>query len=231
MKKSDAAGDKALLTRRRFALGLAFMSTAGVAAFRQPNVNLDYFGENKLVDVLPKQIGRWRFVTNSGLVIPPEDQLSRALYSQLLTRVYSANDQSSPVMLLVAQSSSQTGILQIHRPESCYTAGGYSLSAVEPHVVELPSGPLETLSLQATNDIRTEQILYWTRIGEHLPANWRQQRMAVARDNLRRIIPDALMVRVSVINNDRAAAFATMDAFIQAMIESIRPQLRQAFIA
>jgi EpsI family protein len=218
-----------MLTRRKFALGLAFAGAAGVAAARQPNEHVDYLGKNKLDKVLPEKLGRWTFVSSSGLVVPPEDQLARALYSQLLTRVYS-DENGKPIMLLVAQSASQTGILQIHRPEICYTAGGYHLSRIERHPVKLPWGSIPAISLSATSD-RTEQVLYWTRIGDHLPTSWRQQRLAVAIDNLKGKIPDAVMVRVSIVSNDKAAALATIDEFINTMVESVAPPIRRVFIA
>lgn len=218
------------LTRRKFALGLAFASAAGIAAARQPNKTVDYLGKHKLDDVLPQQLGRWKFVSSSGLVVPPEDQLSKALYSQLLTRVY-ADGAGAPIMLLVAQSATQTGILQIHRPEICYTAGGYHLSAMEPHLVRLPWGTIPTMSLSATREGQTEQIVYWTRIGDHLPRSWREQRIAVALDNLKQIIPDAVMVRVSTYGNDKAAAVANIDRFIRSLMSSVSPELRRVFIA
>jgi EpsI family protein len=219
-----------MMTRRKFGLGLAFASVAGVAAARLPNKNLDYLGKQKLESVIPDKIGRWNFVSSSGLVVPPEDQMIRALYSQLVTRVYS-DGSGPPIMLLVAQSATQTGILQIHRPEICYTAGGYQLSAIEPHVVGLPWGALPTLSMSATSDSRTEQLVYWTRIGDRLPKSWREQRMVVAMDNLRRIIPDAIMVRVSTFGNDKARALASMDEFILSLMNSVSPQVRRVFIA
>lgn len=218
------------MTRRKFGLGLAFASVAGVAAARLPNKNLDYLGKQKLESVIPDKIGRWNYVSSSGLVVPPEDQMIRALYSQLVTRVYS-DGSGPPIMLLVAQSATQTGILQIHRPEICYTAGGYQLSAIEPHVVGLPWGALPTLSMSATSDSRTEQLVYWTRIGDRLPKSWREQRMVVAMDNLRRIIPDAIMVRVSTFGNDKARALASMDEFILSLMNSVSPQVRRVFIA
>ena len=218
------------MTRRKFGLGLAFASVAGVAAARLPNKNLDYLGKQKLESVIPDKIGRWNYVSSSGLVVPPEDQMIRALYSQLVTRVYS-DGSGPPIMLLVAQSATQTGILQIHRPEICYTAGGYQLSAIEPHVVGLPWGGLPTLSMSATSDSRTEQLVYWTRIGDQLPRSWREQRMVVAMDNLRRIIPDAIMVRVSTFGNDKARALASMDEFIVSLLNSVSLQVRRVFIA
>ena len=226
----DTGRSDQMMTRRKFGLGLAFASVAGVAAARLPNKNLDYLGKQKLESVIPDKIGRWNYVSSSGLVVPPEDQMIRALYSQLVTRVYS-DGSGPPIMLLVAQSATQTGILQIHRPEICYTAGGYQLSAIEPHVVGLPWGGLPTLSMSATSDSRTEQLVYWTRIGDRLPKSWREQRMVVAMDNLRRIIPDAIMVRVSTFGNDKARALASMDEFIVSLMNSVSPQVRRVFIA
>lgn len=228
MSEEDAKPGQ-MLTRRKFALGLAFASVAGVAAARLPNKSIDYLGKSKLEDILPQKIGRWHYVSSSGLVVPPEDQMSRALYSQLVTRVYS-DGSGPPIMLLVAQSATQTGILQIHRPEICYTAGGYELSAIEPHMVKLPSGEIPTLSMSATSNARTEQLIYWTRIGDHLPTSWREQRVAVAMDNLKRINPDAIMVRVSTYGNDKPRALASVDEFIVAMLSSLSPQARRVFI-
>lgn len=218
-----------VITRRKFALGLAFASVAGIAAARQPSKSIDYLGEKKLEDVMPVKIGKWTFVSNSGLVVPPEDQLSRALYSQLLTRAYS-DASGAQMMLLVAQSGSQTGILQIHRPEFCYTAGGYQLSPSSPHLIRLPGAVLPALSISATRETLTEQIVYWTRIGDHLPISWSQQRLAVAMDNLRGMIPDATMVRVSMYSNDKAAALASIDRFIGDLMEVLSPQIRRVLI-
>jgi EpsI family protein len=226
---SDEATRDPGLTRRKFALGLAFASVAGVAAARQPRRHVDYLGKSKLDKVLPEQLGQWKFVSTSGLVVPPEDQLARALYSQLLTRTY-VDESGQPMMLLVAQSASQTGILQIHRPEICYTAGGYQLSKIEPRQVRLPWGTIPTMSLSATSDSRTEQIVYWTRIGDHLPSSWREQRLAVALDNLKGVIPDAVMVRVSTYGNDKTAALASIDRFISSLMASVSPDLRRVLM-
>ena len=81
--------------RRKFLIGLLFCSAAGLAAWRQPNKRLDYLGSQKLENLLPKKIGRWNFMAASGLVVPPNDQLAQAIYSQLLTRVY-WDGQNSP---------------------------------------------------------------------------------------------------------------------------------------
>jgi EpsI family protein len=217
------------LTRRKFALGVAFASVAGIAAARKPSQRVDYLGKTELESVLPETVGPWKYVSNSGLVVPPEDQLSRALYSQLVTRVY-ANAGVAQIMLLIAQSGSQTGILQIHRPEFCYTAGGYQLSPSHPHALRLPGREVPALTISARREGLTEQIVYWTRIGRHLPLTWTQQRLAVAMDNLRGVIPDAVMVRVSSYGADQALALTSIDEFIRLLMGELSPQIRRVLI-
>jgi len=175
------------LDRRKLLLGLLFCSAAGAAAWRKPTRHVDYLGSGELEDVIPKTIGPWKFAAASGLVVPPEDQLERAIYSQTLTRVYSDGD--NDVMLLLAQSGSETGILQIHRPETCYTAAGYHISPVTPHPVAVGSAVIPANSMDATTDGYTEHVLYWTRVGDEMPASWREQRIAVAEQNLRVYFP------------------------------------------
>lgn len=215
--------------RRKVLLGLLFCSAAGLAAWRQPNEHLDYLGKQKLDELVPKAIGPWKFVAASGLVVPPNDQLSRALYSNLLTRVYD-DGQNPPVMLLVAQSGSQTGVLQIHRPETCYTAGGYHISAVTPQPIQVGSIIVPTNSMDASADGRIEHVIYWTRVGDRMPASWKQQRLAVAEQNIRGIIPDAILVRVSIVNDDANSARATLQAFVRALIGSLPANRRDVFI-
>jgi len=229
MKQAFESFTEPQADRRKFLLGLFFCSAAGVAAWRQPRIKIDYLGKEKLEDLVPKTIGRWDFVTASGLVIPPEDDFEKTLYSEVLTRVYSDN-QGSPIMLLLAQNGGQTGFLQIHRPEVCYTAGGYQISAVTPHPIRVGSTTVPANRMDASAGGPTEHVIYWTRVGNEVPASWRQQKLAVAEQNLRGLIPDAILVRVSTVNDDADAALATIDEFVRAMLQSIPPSRRSVFI-
>ena len=220
---------KSATDRRKFLLGIVFCSAAGVAHFRQPHLRLDYLGAQKLDDLVPKAIARWTFVTASGVVIPPEDQLEKTLYSQVLTRVYSDGD-NSPIMLLIAQSGSETGFLQIHRPEVCYTAGGYQISAVMPHPIRLGSKVVPASRMEASSGGPTEHVVYWTRVGNKIPGSWTQQKWAVAEQNLEGIVPDAILVRISTVNDDADAALETIDSFVRAMLLSVPPQRRSVFV-
>lgn len=229
MKHIVSPEQRAVLSRRQVVSGLLMVSAAGIAAARKPNVELNYLGNHKLDQILPAQIGRWKFVGNSGVVVPPEDQLEQALYSQLLTRVY--DDGVNPaIMLLIAYSASQTGFLQVHRPEFCYTAAGFALSDFQVHEVPLDGGGVRVNGMTATRDGMNERLLYWTRIGNHIPLSWGQQKYMFALENLKRIVPDAVLVRVSTVMPDEQQALAAMDEFIRAMVESVPPSLRRVLV-
>jgi EpsI family protein len=215
--------ESTLIDRRKLLLGLAMGAAAGLTFARQPRNRIDLLGDQKLENIVPKQIGDWSFLSNSGLVLPTEDSLSAALYSQLLTRVY-VHPTAPPVMLLIAQSNGQSGFLQIHRPEFCYPAGGFTLSPIVQRPIAGGERTFEVNELTATLPGRPEQIIYWTRIGNDMPASWAKQRMAVAEANLRGYIPDAALIRVSMVSPDAEASFAGLSAFIKDMLAAMGPK-------
>lgn len=218
------------LDRRRMLIGATFMAASAFAALRVPRGTVDYLGKQSLEDIVPKRIGSWSFVSSSGLVVPPEDQLARAIYSQLLTRVYTDHG-NSPVMFLVAGSGRETGVLQIHRPEICYMAGGFQLSPVRHVDVPVRGGIVRTVCLSATSDVQTEHLMYWTRIGDHMPGSWGEQRWDVALDNLKGVNPDAALVRASTISDDANASFALLTRFIQTLLQQVGPEARRVLAA
>jgi hypothetical protein len=63
-----------------------------------------------------------------------------------------------------------------------------------------------------------------------MPANWRDQRIAVAEQNLRGILPDAILVRISVVSDDPTSAWASIDAFTRALIASVPANMRDVLI-
>ena len=217
------------LSRREMVLGLGMLGAAGVIALRRPDIKLDYLGAHKLDQVLPERIGRWNFVSSSGLIVPPNDELALAIYTQTLTRVYT--DGNRAIMLLIAYSASQTGFLQVHRPEFCYTASGFALSEPQLHDVRVAADKsIRVNTLTAMREGAGEKLLYWTRIGDHIPTSWAGQRLDVAEDNLKRLIPDAALIRVSTPLDNDEAAIAGMEEFVRAMLASVAPQFRRVLV-
>lgn len=224
--RTVATGDRGL-DRRKVVLGLGLAAASGIAQARLPVPVVPRIAEDRFTSLMPKQVGAFKFNTESGLVLPPSDALSDRLYDNLVTRTYS-NPAGELVMLLVAYNNKQDGVLQIHRPEVCYPAGGYSLTAVDP--IDVPIAPANVLPAQifgANSEARNEVVLYWTRVGEKYPRRWLEQRWAVAEANLQGIVPDGVLARVSTIGNDFGAATPVLTSFIRDLHAASGSTMRQ----
>lgn len=215
-----------LLNRRAFVIGGGMLAAAGAAATRIPRPKYPAITQDKFQKLVPDQVGDWRFQQSSGLVLPPEDALSARLYDDLVTRVYT-NPAGKSVMFLVAYKNFQDGVLQIHRPEICYPAGGYRLSETAAITIPVNGRAMPANSFSANGGERDEQVLYWTRIGEVFPVRWREQRWAVLRANLAEVNPDGMLARVSIANNDMASSMPIMVDFIEGLRQASPPALRR----
>ncbi|WP_363181822.1 exosortase-associated protein EpsI, V-type [Sphingomonas quercus] len=215
-------------SRREMLVGGALMLAAAAAFLRTPRPTPDPLGKTQLDDIMPARIGAWTYQTDSGLILPPADQLRDKIYSHLLTRIYQREDGAS-VMLLIAYSGRQDGTLQVHRPEVCYPASGYRLVSSEPHALPLPnSGTLPARYVVTEGQVRNEELVYWTRIGPHFPTTWGQEHLAVVQENMAGRIPDGLLVRISTgVNGDTRPI---LDGFADDLIKAAGPRLRHLLI-
>ena len=223
----DVKPSTASLSRRNVLTGLALMGAASVAYARQPQAGPKHLGKGGLDALIPKQLGDWQFETTSGLVLPPPDATADRLYDEVLTRVYSRPD-GAAVMFLVAYSSVQDGLLQLHRPEVCYPTSGYQLSETRIQPVAFANGErVPARMFTAASPTRVEHVLYWTRLGQALPTSWSEQRLAVVRANLKGLIPDGVLVRMSNVENDGKKAFGILEQFASDLAGSVTPNARQ----
>ncbi len=205
------SGLKLIGSRRQFLLGASCLAAAAITFIRKPRLDDSFLGAIKLDNIVPTHFAGWNFVTASGLVLPPQDQLESKIYHQLLTRVYNRADGQS-IMLLIAYGGSQDGVVQIHRPEICYPASGYTLTTVQDHIAMLaPNVPIPSRFIVADSPSRKEQLIYWTRLGTDFPRRWSEQRLSVFEQNMEGIIPDGVLVRISSDNPD--ASPAILDRF------------------
>jgi EpsI family protein len=199
-QSAPAAWPALVGNRRQFLIGAGCLTAAAIALIRKPRTDDSFMGSATLDDIVPKSFAGWDFVTASGLVLPPKDQLERKIYQQLVTRVYHRTDGQS-IMLLIAYGGSQDGVVQIHRPEICYPASGYNLTTIDDHVVHLAANvPIPARYIVADSPVRKELMIYWTRLGDRFPRRWSEQRLAVFEQNMAGIIPDGVLVRISTDN-------------------------------
>jgi EpsI family protein len=223
----DTVPGVSALSRRNVITGLALMSAAGIAYARIPQPGPKQLGKNGLDALIPKNFGNWTFETTSGLVLPPPDATADRLYDEVVTRVYTRPD-GAVVMMLVAYSSVQDGLLQIHRPEVCYPASGYQLSDTRVMPVKFANGDIVPARMfTAGSAMRMEHVLYWTRLGSFLPTSWTEQRWSVVRENLNGLIPDGVLVRLSCIDADTDKAYALLREFASELAGSVSPKAQK----
>ena len=222
--KLNGAGLTVLGTRREVLIGAGCLLASGTAFAMKPRHQVEFLGGAQIDALVPKQLGKWKFVDASGLVLPPEDQLQNKLYSQLLTRIYS-DSTGGQIMLLIAYNASQDGVVQVHRPEICYPASGFRLSSIEEHVVSLaPEIEIPSRYIVAETGLRREEIIYWTRLGSYFPRRWSEQRWAVFMQNLHGDIPDGLLIRISSITP--GIARDALGTFARELYASVGPRMR-----
>ena len=151
-------------------------------------------------------------------------------YSQTVARLY-VSPTKLPMMVVIAYGAVQNDLLQLHRPETCYAAVGYTISGSRR--VLLPIGgtaELPVRKLTAHTDSREEQICYWTRIGDDLPTDGSEQRRVKLRQQLRGYLADGILVRVSTSAGDFPEVFDQLAEFSKAMIHAVRPADRKVLI-
>jgi EpsI family protein len=218
------------MQRRDFLVGGACLFGAAAAQALRPRNRVTLIGSAKLEDITPRNFGRWREV-HMGQVIQPrtEGTLAAELYSQMLGRVYQSTS-GDYVMLALAYGDTQSDLLQLHRPETCYPAFGFEISESRLGSLNVDSARVPTHSLKAKAPDRLENVTYWTRIGEYLPTSQTQQREDKLKIALAGIIPDGILVRASSLGDDWARSVGLNHDFLRELMLAVDPKELPVFI-
>ncbi|MDO7843685.1 exosortase C-terminal domain/associated protein EpsI [Sphingomonas immobilis] len=175
----------------------------------------------QLEAAVPGSVGPYRTVRGTGLVTPPADETTEAMYDAVIGRFY-ADAAGDGVMLAVAYGHRQDYSLMLHSPEWCYPAQGFAIGPTTPLAVARGgAAPIPALFVTATRGDRVEHILYWTRIGTRYPQTQGDTRGLIVQQSLGRTIPDGVLARASLIGGDAAAARATLAGFAAALVASL----------
>lgn len=220
-----------MMRRRDLILaGLGIGAAVSAEALR-PRKRLILLRNTTIEATIPERFGGWEAETASDLVGPEQaGRLARSLYSETVARVYQEAATGAGVMVLAAYGDTQSDLLQLHRPESCYPAVGFTLRMARSVDLPLPGGArLPARQVIASTEQRTESIVYWTRMGEVLPQTGSQQRMARLENAIQGYVPDGILVRCSSVG-DPDTAFKIMDRFVAAMLQAVPRDKRPALI-
>jgi EpsI family protein len=219
------------MNRRDILMGGALLTAAAGAAALTPRNRLVLLGDRELDDIVPTKISSWNYVESSNFVMPKSPgSLADRLYSQTLTRLY-VSPSRLPVMLVIAYGAVQNDLLQLHRPEVCYAAVGFTVSASRRALVPLGgAAELPVRKMTAETESRQEQICYWTRIGDDLPTDGREQRWVKLRQQMRGYLADGILVRMSTVGPSDPKVFAELTDFASEMVNAVKPANRDVLI-
>jgi EpsI family protein len=212
-------------SRREFVVAGALAATAAGSYLVTPRADPDQLPRGRLLeDLVPNVIGQ-RNRSDLGDVLIPKGEEGDKSYDQVLTRYYTSSS-APPIMLLIAYGSAQVGNTQLHRPEVCYPAAGIKLRSGPDVALNLRGTAVEARSLTALATGRVEQLLYWSRVGPDFPTSSMGQRWAILRETLRGSVADGVLVRISTIDSDRAAALPVLRNFAVDLVGAGGPELR-----
>jgi EpsI family protein len=207
---------------------LMFATSAGAIVARPGTKVADVEPAFSLETIVPRQFGDWREEPQRvvQMVNPQTKELLDKLYSQILARVY-VNDKGYRVMLSMAYGSDQHGSLQMHKPEVCYPAQGFTLRTNEESQLMTPFGDIPARRLSTSLGPRQEPVTYWFTVGDEAVGSKLQRRLIDLRYGLTGRIPDGMLFRVSSIDPDQARANRMQDQFVVQLLQALSPEDRK----
>ncbi|MBI1198449.1 MAG: EpsI family protein [Phenylobacterium sp.] len=220
-----------MISRRHLALAGLGLGAAAVAEALRPRRRLILLKGGTLDASMPKKFGSWVADTGQGIVTPEQaGKLARALYKEIVSRIYYDTAAGDAVMLLAAYGDTQSDLLQVHRPEICYAAVGFDVVSSTPAEAPLGNGLfIPVRQVVATTQSRTENIVYWTRMGEQLPQSAKEQQEARFSNALHGFVADGILVRVSMLG-DSQRSFERLMQFIPPFMKHVAAAQRPAMI-
>jgi EpsI family protein len=204
------------------------LATSALSYFGKPSTYLaDQIGKPDLEAIFPARFGSWRVDASIPIILPAPDVQAElnAIYNQVLARTY-VNASGQRIMLSVAYGGDQYDGTSAHRPEGCYPAQGFDITANEKAVQPVADGLLAVRRLMSRRGARHEPITYWVVVGSKVATTGIEQKLAQMRYGLRGVIADGMLVRVSSIDADMARGHAVQAGFISDMAAGMTGPVR-----
>ncbi len=177
--------------------------------------------------LIPKQFDAWQQDTAVPLVLLAPDVQAQlnTIYNQVLTRSY-VDAAGERMMLVIAYGGDQSDGTSAHRPESCYPAQGFEITANTQAVQRLAQGSLSVRRLMFQRSERREPLTYQVVVGREVATSGVEQKLAQLRHGLRGVTADGMLVRVSTIDASMAKGHAVQADFIAALAAGLPDLLR-----
>lgn len=219
-----------MIRRRETVLAGLGLSALGLAEALKPRKTVKLLKQGGTIEAaLVGRFGTW--VSQAADLVSPAQagRLASSLYSEMVGRAYLDESTGEEVFVLAAYGDTQSDLLQLHRPESCYPAVGFTMTLSQPTAVPLANSTIPGRRVIATMEGRSENIIYWTRLGERLPQTAGDQRDARLLNAIEGFVADGILMRFSAIG-EANKAFAIIERFIPLMLKATPKDLRPALI-
>lgn len=212
------------INHRMLVIALLMFAGAGLAWAITPTKKIaDSKPVLNLESVIPREFSDWKVDPSIiPISVSPDVQAKLdKLYNQTLSRTY-VNSKRQRVMLSIAYGADQRGeATQVHRPEFCYVAQGFRLTANLVGQLITDYGALTVRRLVAVQGNRNEPITYWITVGDKATLPGIGRKFAQLAYGLTGKVPDGMLVRVSSIDTNETEAYQLQDKFIQQLLAAV----------
>lgn len=217
---------------KNFLLMALMVAASGLAVAMRPTQKIAEIGEPVVLEtMIPKAFGEWQEQPqNQQMIVDPQQQATIIkLYTQTLSRTY-INPEGYRIMLSVAYGVDQRGENEVHKPEVCYPAQGFTVDDIQRGQLDTSAGAIAVTRVRVRLGERREPVTYWTTVGDHVVRTGIDKKLTEARYGLSGRIPDGLLFRVSSIDPESAHAFEKQRLFTDTLLNSLTPEHRQKLI-
>lgn len=218
------------LAIRNTILLILMLVSSGFAILMRPTFQVaSSRPELSLEKIVPSQFGEWKeSVREAVLVADPgqRENLAR-IYTQTLSRTYE-NSNGYAVMLSIAYGADQRDAMQVHKPEVCYPAQGFTVDSKSSGILSTTFGKIPVVRVVTHKGERQEPLMYWVTIGEKVVQGNIQKKIAEIEYGIRGQIPDGIIFRVSSIDRDTDDAFFVLDDFARQLLSALPVDIRKA---
>lgn len=214
---------------RNFILLILMLATSGLALALRPTQKIADQGPAIDLDaMIPHTFGNWSEEQQNSvqMVDPQQQEMIEKLYTQTLNRVYKDN-RDYRIMLAIAYGDDQRDSMQMHYPEVCYPAQGFSLQSKQTGTLATENGLIPVTRILTNLGQRNEPVTYWTTVGNHVFQGSVQKKIAEMRYGLNGQIPDGMLIRVSSIDAEAPRAYEIQAQFIGQMLNALTYEHRQ----
>ena len=175
-----------------------------------------------LSTVLPVAFDGWTVDKSFETVSLPPDvaEQIKTIYTEVADRVYT-NAAGQRIMLTLAYGKDQSDGFKVHRPEVCYAAQGFTVSAPAQAKLNLGGREIDVQHVDTSKGDRFEPVTYWMVIGDTVVNTPFRHKVRQIEYAFHGVIADGMLVRVSSFSHEPERAYEEQAAFVRQWLKHV----------